>query len=75
MIRIAISFSPEYPRSAATGRNTSGWKNSLIADAKSVGLIFAKAFLPSNPAPSTINASGVASCATMLMVLSTSIGK
>ena len=39
-----------------------------------VGLIFAKAFFPSNPAPITISAKGVAMEAILLMVLSINTG-
>ena len=44
-------------------------------NAAMVGLILASAFLPSNPAPIVIRASGVAICATLLIVLSMMTGK
>ena len=74
MIRIAIIFSPPNPIQTATGRKMSGWITNLIRDAAIVGLIFASAFLPSNPAPIVISASGVAICATLLTVLLIIVG-
>lgn len=51
------------PSAMASGRKTAGKKTNLIAVAQSVGLIFASALVPSNPAPTTSSASRRRRCA------------
>ena len=69
IIRIATIFSSRKPSMAAIGKKIAGMIKSFVKEQISVGFIFASAFLPSNPAPRPIKASGVANTEKLCKVL------